>query len=135
MNSQRINEVNWVHRQCLKCFSEAESHLCSKRCSSALQFCKSHKIEDEHLWICKESNDVSTNRYHTWEFTLTLSNHLIEKVTIDWTKLWCKWSENADDHRKHESLKTLSRRNLTWNRNNQQSCKSLILHDNNQALS
>ncbi len=49
-------------------------------------------------------------------------------------KLWCTWSENADDHQKHESLKTLFKRNLTWNKNNQWSCKSLILHDNNQAL-
>ncbi len=55
-------------------------------------------------------------------------------MTIDWTKLWCTWLENVDDHWKHELLKILSRRSLTWNRNNQQSCKSLILHDNNQAF-
>ncbi len=126
--------MNWVHWQCLKCFSEAESHFCSKCCSSALQFCKSHKIEDEHLWIHKESNNVSTNKYHTWESTLTLSSHLIEKVIIDWTKLWCTWSENADDHRKHKSLKTLFRRSLTWNKDNQWSCKFSTLHDNNQAF-
>jgi len=126
--------VNWTHQQCLKCFSEAESCLCLKRCSSAFQFYESHKIEDERFWICREDDDVSTNKYHTWEFTLTLSSYLIEKVTIDWTKLWCTWSENADDHWKHESLKTLSRKDLTWNRNNQRSCKSLTLYDNNQAL-
>ncbi len=55
-------------------------------------------------------------------------------MTINWTKLWCTWSENADDHWKHESLKILFRKDLTWNKDNQQSCKSLILHDNNQAL-
>jgi len=126
--------VNWTYQQCSKCFSEAESHLCSKCCFSALQFCKSHKTEDECLWICRESDDVSINRYHTQESTLTLSNHLIEKVTIDWIKLWCTWSENADDHQKHESLKILFRRDLTWNKDNQWSCKSSTLHDNNQAL-
>ena len=83
MNFQRINEVNWTHQQCSKCFLEVESHLCLKYCSSALQFCKSHKIEDEHLWIYKENDDVSINRYHTQESTLTFSNYLIEKVTID----------------------------------------------------
>ncbi len=134
MNSQRINEVNWIHQQCLKCFSEAENHLCSKCCSSALQFCKSHKIKDKCLWICRENNDVSINRYHTWEFTLTLSNHLIKKVTIDWMKLWCTWSENADDCQKHESLKILFKKDLTWNKNNQRSCKSSTFHDNNQAF-
>jgi len=126
--------VNWIHQQCSKCFSEAESHLCSKCCSSALQFCESHKIEDEHLWIYKESDNISTNRYHTRKFTLTLSNHLIKKVTIDWMKLWCTWSENADNCRKHELLKTLFKRNLTWNKDNQRSCKSSTLHDNNQAF-
>ncbi len=113
MNSQRANEANWIHWQCLKYFSEAESHLCSKCYSSALQFCKSHKIEDERLWICRKNNDISTNKYHTWESTLTLNSHLIEKVTINWMKLWCTWSENADDYWKHESLKTLTRRDLT----------------------
>ena len=134
MNSQRTDEVNWTYQQCLKHFSEAESYLCSKCCSSALQFCKSHKTEDEHLWICKKNDDVLINRYHTQESTLTFSSHLIKKVTIDWIKLWCIWSENADNHWKHELLKTLSRRDLTWNKNNQQSCKSSTLHDNNQAL-
>ncbi len=134
MNFQRTDEVNWTHQQCLKCFSETESHLCSKHYSSALQFCESHKTENECLWICREDDDVSTNKYHTWEFILTLNNHLIEKVTIDWMKLWCTWSENADDHRKHESLKTLFRKDLTWNKDNQRLCKSLTLYDNNQAL-
>ena len=134
MNFQRTDEMNWTHQQCSKCFSEAESHLCLKCYFSALQFCESHKIENECLWICRRSNDVSINRYHTQEFTLILSNHLIKKVTIDWMKLWCTWSENADDHWKHKSLKTLSRRDLTWNKNNQQSCKSSTLHDNNQAF-
>ncbi len=87
MNFQRANEANWTHQHCLKHFSEAENHLCSKCCSSALQFCERHKIEDEHFWICKRNNDVSINRHYTQEFTLTLSNHLIEKVTINWTKL------------------------------------------------
>jgi len=126
--------VNWIHQQCSKHFSKAENHLCSKCCFSALQFCKSHKIKDEYLWIYRESDDVLINKYHTQESTLTLSNHLIEKVIIDWKKLWCTWSENADDHRKHESLKTLFKRDLTWNKNNQQSCKFSTLHDNNQAF-
>ena len=65
MNSQRINEANWIHWQCLKHFSEAENHLCLKHYSSAFQFCKSHKTEDEHFWICKENDDVSINKYHT----------------------------------------------------------------------
>ena len=65
MNSQKINEVNWTYQQCSKYFSEAESHLCSKCCSLTLQFCKSHKIEDECFWICRKNNDVSINRYHT----------------------------------------------------------------------
>ncbi len=134
MNSQRINEVNWTHQQCSKHFSETESCLCSKCYSSAFQFCKSHKIEDEHLWICRESDDVSINKYHTWESTLTFSSHLIKKVTIDWMKLWCTWSENADDHWKHELFKILFKRNLTWNKDNQQSCKSSTLYDNNQVL-
>ncbi len=118
----------------MKCFSEVESHLCLKCCSSTLQFCESHKIENKRLWIRKKSDDVSINRYHTQEFTLTFNSHLIEKVTIDWMKLWCTWSENADDRRKHESLKTLFKRDLTWNKDNQRSCKSSTLHDNNQAL-
>ncbi len=79
----------------------------------------------------KKDNDVSTNRNHTQEFTLTFSNYLIEKVIIDWTKLWCIWLENADDHWKHELLKTLFKRNLTLNKCNQWSCKSSTLHDNN----
>ena len=134
MNSQRTNKVNWVHQQCSKCFSEAESCLCSKCYSSALQFCKSHKIKDECFWICRRNNDVLINKYHTWEFTLTFNNHLIKKVIIDWMKLWCTWSENADDYWKHELLKTLFRKDLTWNKDNQWSCKSSTLHDNNQAL-
>ena len=46
-------------------------------------------------------------------------------MIINWTKLWCTWSENADDHWKHELLKTLSRKDLTWNKDNQWSCKLL----------
>ena len=65
MNSQKANKVNWTHQQCLKCFSEVESHLCSKCCFSTLQFYESYKIEDERLWICKENDDVSINKYHT----------------------------------------------------------------------
>ncbi len=76
--------MNWIHWQCSKHFLEAESYLCLKYCFSALQFCESHKIEDEHFWIHKENDDVSTKKYQTWEFTLILNSHLIKKVIINW---------------------------------------------------